>query len=47
MQIPLKKKKKSFQMNRNYIMVSKDMHHENPTVSTGNIVAEKKEALTL
>ena len=29
---------------RNDLMLSKDKHHENPTVSTGDTVAEKKEA---
>ena len=29
---------------RNDLMLAKDKHHENPTVSTGDTVAEKKEA---
>ena len=29
---------------RNDLMLSKDKHHVNPTVSTGDTVAEKKEA---
>ena len=29
---------------RNYLMLAKDKHHENPTVSRGDTVAEKKEA---